>query len=114
MASCPKCSLEIPVLAVECPHCGHDLLPPEKAVRTGWEYSRVADILLLVGTAASALGALFFAFMTVIFLFGLLGSYVEWSAAAVETLVGSILGFSLCMANLIVFLRVANLGKDEA
>ena len=113
MAYCMQCKAEIPILTVVCPHCGYDFLdretpPPQQ----GWEYSGAADMLLLVGAVASALAAVGSAGLTLMMLGKMLldpNPFLE----SLWQLVLSLLGFCLCMANWIVFQRVANLSRDK-
>lgn len=61
MAYCPECKGEMPVAAVECPHC--EFRFPETAAedanrRPGFEWSPLADIALSVSTVAAVLATL--------------------------------------------------------
>ena len=113
MAFCTQCKQEVPILTVVCPHCGYDFLDREPPTpEQGWEYSEAADMMLLVGAVASALAAVGSAVLTLMMLMKMLldpNPFIEslWQLGL------SLLGFCLCLANWIVFLRVANLSRDK-
>ncbi len=111
MAFCMRCSREVPDLTVICPHCNHDFLG-EAPIQKGWEYSPTADVLLLVGAAASVIVALLLLVMIV----GVLSMAVHGPSRWTELLsnVGGLgLGLCSCLANIVVFMRVANLSRDK-
>jgi ribosomal protein L40E len=114
MAFCMKCGQEVPDLTIECPHCGQDFLrPPKTNHPEGWEYSGLADIVLMVGAAASGLSAVILSCL-------LLGAViprfihpVPWPSH-LQTVGGLCLGVCLSMAHLVVFLRVSNLSHNRS
>lgn len=113
MAYCMNCKEEVPALTIVCPHCGYDFLDRETPTpQSGWEYSGAADLLLLTGAFASALASVGLGLATLL----LLATMILKPASLPESLrqfLSCLLGFCLCMANLIVFLRVANLSRDK-
>ena len=114
MAFCMQCSREVPDLTIECPHCGHDFLGlPKTGNPGGWEYSGLADIVLLMGAAASGLASVFLSFVLLGSVIGLLGNLNRWQSHLL--IVGQLsLGLCMAMANLVVFLRVANLSQSRS
>ncbi len=70
MAYCPECRGEMGPTEIVCPHCGHDFAETSIASidqRTGFAYSPVADLALLMSTfvgGAAAVAALFGVFFT--------------------------------------------------
>lgn len=56
MAYCPECQGEIAANAVVCEHCGYDFPPDLPAPKTGFAYSRLADIALIISMIAALLG----------------------------------------------------------
>lgn len=60
MATCPKCSATISMMATSCPSCGFDFpQPPDTKPdqAKGWEYSGFADFSLMVGAISSIIFA---------------------------------------------------------
>ena len=48
----------MPDLAVKCPSCGYDFPPQEvKSENSGWEFSGLSDIILLIGQISALIGA---------------------------------------------------------
>jgi|GEM_PF-1560529 len=113
MAFCMQCKEEIPALTIVCPHCGYDFLDRETpSPQRGWEYSGAADMMLLVGAVASALAAAVLGLITVVtFVTTIFNPVSLWNS--VWQFLTGLVGFCLSLANLIVFLRVANLSRDK-
>ncbi len=62
MANCPVCKGDMPTMAIERPHCGYDFPAvnlDEPRAGTGFAYSPLADLALIVRTIVSALGVVF-------------------------------------------------------
>jgi hypothetical protein len=60
MAYCPKCKGEMDSAALACPHCGYNFPDPSSAAaprKTGFAYSPLADLALLVCMIAAVIGA---------------------------------------------------------
>ena len=115
MAFCMKCQKEVALLTIICPHCGHDFLDseaPNPPARSGWEYSSLADVLLLVGAVASGLAACVLAMMLIGESVMALSYPMQWGEFA-WPFAQQCVGFCLCLANMIVFLRVANLSRER-
>ncbi len=91
---------------IECPHCGHDFLGAPKTDTPDWEYSLLADLALLMGAVASGLGAFGCAYLMCLYAFI---APIRWSDLWPFLIAGAI-GFCVCSALLVVFLRVGNLG----
>ena len=112
MAICMHCKEEIPAFTIVCPHCDYDFLDKKTPKpEQGIEYSWAADMALMVGAIVSALGAVLLGIrgcaLLAAFCFGNhQGTDELWD------LVSSSLGCCLCLANLIVFVRVGNLRRD--
>ena len=114
MAFCMKCSQEVLDLTIVCPHCGHDFLgDPNSDLDRGWEYSGVADIVLLIGAAASGLVSAILCFVWLGAVVGLLGELHRWQTH-LQTVAMLSLALCMAMANLVVFLRVANLSQSRS
>lgn len=100
MAFCPECKGEMPGTAIACPHCGYDFPDTKSAAanaRTGFAYSPLADLALVVSMVAAVLGAGAAAVATIVSLY--YGAYFH----------GLIMGpiaFLLQLGMLVVFLRV--------
>lgn len=109
MAFCMKCSQEVPDLTIICPHCHHDFLGMQNAKPEGWEYSSFADLVLLTGAIVSALASIVLGIATIVMGFLWLGNINHWQEP-----IQAGLGCSLALANLVVFLRVANLSRDRS
>jgi hypothetical protein len=101
MANCPKCHAAMGAMDVRCPACGYDFPDePRDESRTGLAYSWLADIALIVGGVAAG--------------FGCLGAVLSAVAALmnqryVEAFVYAPIVFFVCLANLVVFLRVQSI-----
>lgn len=75
MNLCPHCHQELPLLAITCPHCQHDLLPPTAApTEAGWEYSGLADLVLMAGAFVTGLAAIVLGFAAFFSWFRLFGN----------------------------------------
>jgi hypothetical protein len=111
MAYCTNCSREIPALSVQCSHCGHNFLPPEKpAPGAGWEYSLLADCVLMAGAFASAMGAIACGYFACLYLcFSPHYRSDFWESFGFHSL-----GAVICLALLVVFLRVGNQGRNSS
>ena len=61
MAYCPKCKGEMTTTAIECPHCGYDFSesPVTDRVPTGFPYSRLSDVALIVAGFGCVLSVYF-------------------------------------------------------
>jgi len=97
MAYCPKCAGVLDSGAVVCPHCGYDFPPGSPDLRRGIADSLLADIALFVGMVAAGFACLVAVIGSVS---GLINA--EWMTA----LVYGPLAFFLCLAMLVVFVRV--------
>lgn len=97
MAFCPKCRGEMSATALECPHCGYDFPLETEERRQGFAYSAWADMALLVGTAAAAIGAVLAAVLAVVAL--LQGQFLYGLLVAP-------LAFFVQLAQFVVFLRI--------
>lgn len=100
MAYCPQCKGDMTATAIVCPHCGYDFPDTgetSKGPRTGFAYSPLADIALIVSMIAAVLGACGAALVTIIALVH--GQFVY------GLFVGPI-AFLLQLGMLVVFLRV--------
>jgi vacuolar-type H+-ATPase subunit I/STV1 len=60
MAFCPRCHKDMAQTATICPHCGYDFPTPSATnrERTGFAYSGIATLALIVGQLVAALGCL--------------------------------------------------------
>jgi hypothetical protein len=113
MAFCMQCKEKVPALTIVCPHCGHDFLDRETpAPEQGWEYSEAANVMLLIGFVVSAIASLIMALMTLAMLVALFISYQNVKETLWQ-LVCSAFGTCMCLANMIVFSRVANLSHNK-
>ena len=58
MAFCPKCKGEMATTSIECPHCGYDFLesPVTERVPTGFPYSRLSEVALVVASIVAGIG----------------------------------------------------------
>jgi len=97
MAYCPKCAGVLDLGAVVCSHCGYDFPPGNPNLRRGIVYSMLANIALFVGIVAAGFACLLAVITTISGLFN-----AEWMTA----LVYGPLAFFLCLAMLVVFVRV--------
>ena len=57
MARCPECEAEMDTMATACAECGWDFPSAPEAKRTGWAYSPLATLALVVGQMAAILAA---------------------------------------------------------
>ena len=100
MATCPRCKKPMDAMAAFCPHCNYDFPTHErKSERRGIAYSGLADLALVVGMVAAALGcisALFTMFMA------LLDKQISLAFMSAIT-------FFVLLALYVVFQRVANM-----
>jgi hypothetical protein len=94
------------VLGVVCPHCGYDFPPPAPSeidpatARTGIAYSAWAGIALAVGEFVAGLACICCIISSVV---------NTLSGRFAEGLVRGPITFFLCLAMLVVFIRVRNL-----
>ena len=113
MAFCMKCSQAVPDLTIVCPYCNHDFMGTQDANLEGWEYSGFADIVLLVGAIVSVLVSVVLGLATIVMVFLLLGNLSLWQETLWNVVQAGI-GCCLALANLVVFLRVADLSRDRS
>jgi hypothetical protein len=99
MASCPKCGATMGQMDVVCPKCGYDFPDPPVVPRVGIAYSKLADLALMVGGVWAGLASL-----------GFVASGVMALADAryLEAFVVAPTGFFLCLAFLVVCIRIQN------
>jgi hypothetical protein len=100
MAFCPQCKAEMPKTAVVCPSCNYDF--PAKDITapdvpSGFAYSAIADIALMVGSVAAGFAAILAAYLTLLKLLD-----GQWWGGLVE---GPLTVFVM-LGILVVFLRV--------
>ena len=103
MAYCPECNGEMPVTAVECPHCEFrfpETAPDNSDRRPGFAWSPLADIALIVSTAAAAIGAC---------ISGIYGLIALSQGLLFQALVVAPIGFLIQLGIVVVFLRVQEL-----
>lgn len=102
MAFCPKCRQPIDAMAIICPHCGHDFSrrSPPGVERKGLAYSNLANLALVVGQLAAALGVIV---AIVIWIFAAING--EWLQALFTGPITTL----LMLALLVVFARVMDL-----
>ena len=103
MAYCPECNGEMPVTAVECPHCEFRFpeTPRENSDRRpGFAWSPLADIALIVSTVAAAIGACISVF------FGLIALS---QGMFFQALVVAPIGFLIQLGIVVAFLRIQEL-----
>jgi hypothetical protein len=100
MAVCPKCHAVMGTLDTRCPSCGYDF-PDEspRVPRTGFAYSALADVSLIVGSLAAGLGCM----AALLYAIGAVASGEYWAAFFTAPI-----AFFLCFANLVVFIRIQN------
>ena len=103
MAYCPECNGEMPVTAVECPHC--EFRFPETAARDsnrrpGFAWSPLADIALSVSTVAAVLATLCAFYYGAISLF---------AGNLIDALVVAPIFVVILLGIVVVFLRVQEL-----
>lgn len=113
MSHCPSCLQLLPTLAIECPHCHCDLLPPqEEKLSSAWEYSGVADLFLIIATLIASLQSIVCGigslYMFVLIPFGS-GRLSDRFTVAFLWL----LCFCVSVAMAITFQRVSNLSHDR-
>ena len=100
MAICPKCNATIGQTDVRCPECGYDFPDhPRNVPRTGLAYSAIADIALIVGGIAAGVGCI----RAIIAAIVATMNQRWWDAFFVAPV-----SFFLCLAMLIVFIRIQN------
>ena len=100
MAYCPKCKGEIGTTAVTCSHCGYDFPSTDLAAankKDGFEYSRLADIALIVSTIAAATGVGVAALASIVFI---------WHRQYLNGLILGPLACFIQLGMLVVFLRI--------
>lgn len=97
MAYCPECKGEIAPTATVCGHCGYDFPPDQTASKSGFAYSFVADIALIISMIAAVLGCGVAMIVAVFSLF---------HADLMTGLVTAPIAFFLQLGMLVVFLRV--------
>ncbi len=114
MAFCMKCGREVPDLTIECPHCGHDFLrPPQTDTPSGWEYSGLADVVLIVGAVASGMSAVILSLLLLAAIVPVFLHPVPWPSHL--QMMGLLcLGACLSLAHCIVFVRVSNLRQSRS
>jgi uncharacterized membrane protein len=105
MAFCPKCNGVLDEMALICPHCGFDFPSTYVERRNGIEFSRLADVALMVaalvtgvGCAAAVIG------VPIAIVNG------QWLTA----LIGCPIAFLYQLALLVVFVRVGKLQRPQA
>jgi hypothetical protein len=103
MAYCPECKGEMPLAAVECPHC--EFRCPATAAydsnrRPGFAWSPLADIALSVSTVAAVLATLCAFYLGVISLF---------AGNLFDALVVAPISVLILLGIVVVFLRVQEL-----
>jgi hypothetical protein len=85
--------------ATVCSHCGYEFPPHDPDPRRGIAYSRLADMALFVGSLVAGLGSIGAIFTTI---FAIING--EWLMAGQAPI-----AFFLCLAMLVVFIRVQRL-----
>jgi hypothetical protein len=102
---CPRCKGEMAANATRCPHCGYDFPlgdAQDPVRRSGFAYSTLADVALLISMFAAAIGCIVAA----------IGSIVSLLAGQlVNGLVVGPIAFFLQLGMLVVFLRVQAMGS---
>ena len=100
MAFCPNCNATMGQADVRCPECGYDFpdMSP-KVPKTGLAYSRLADIALIVGGIAAGMGCFGAVCATIISAINQAYSITFFYAPV---------SFFLCLAMLVVFIRIQN------
>ncbi len=100
MAYCPKCKAEMDTTAIECPHCGYDFSESHEKEPdpTGFAYSRLAEIALVVASLTAGFGCVLSAY----FCFAFLYLERDWKTA----LLWFPFAFMYQFAMLVVFIRI--------
>lgn len=105
MALCPECSSEMGQTEVVCPECGFDFPDePTRPNKSGLAHSPLADIALVVGGVAAGLAS-------VASIFG--GIVAAMHGDFWNGLVVAPISFFLCLAMLVVFVRIQELSSGE-
>jgi hypothetical protein len=100
MAYCPHCAGVLDSGAVVFPHCGYDFPPSNPNPRRGIAYSFLANVALFIGTVAAGFGCLAAVIAVVS---GLM------KGDLMTALIHGPLTFFICLAMLVVFVRVQRL-----
>lgn len=100
MAYCPECKAEMSAMATQCPNCNHSF-PTHAPTRVDpFAYGKLANVALMFGMIAAALGC-------IVILIGAISAVLDSRFA--EVIVGAPIAFLICLANLVVFMRVSDL-----
>ena len=99
MEHCPECKGEMGQRDVVCPHCGYDFQRELDAAhrRPGWAYSVWADTALMVGAVVATFACIASACYSLAMVL---------QCQFFQGLVQGPVGFLLCLAMLVVFVRI--------
>ena len=112
MAFCGKCAREVPALAIKCPYCEHDFLPPETPP-VGWEYSRTADVLLFLAILVTSIVGVVLVMLCVMSVFFVIGNPSRWREF-LSMMVQLMIGIVLSAIQWIVLSRVQGLSRRQS